>query len=146
MFIIAFDARRAVLWNTFSGVFTREDLQGMDEVGRVLLEAEGPVDCVFDFSASEGTDISLTDIAVRGQRPQAEAALRRVIIASHPALLKLAEAFAAAQALIGSPPPAIVGSAREARQVLGVDDLRLRPVDIEWLRASLRADREAQGG
>ena len=144
MFTIAVDQRRAVLWNAFSGVFTREDLAAMDEVGLVLLEAEGPLNCVFDFSAVEGTEISLAHIAVRGQRPRHEATLRRVIVATHPDILKLADAFAAAQALTGSPPPAVVRTVEEARQVLGVDGLRLRPVDIEWLRASLHADREAQ--
>jgi hypothetical protein len=140
MFDVFFDLRRRVLWTTISGTFSSDDLAIMDEIGQIILNAEGPMSCVFDFSAAEKTDVAIDEIERRAKRPRNPSSVRRIIVASHPDILRLAQAFVTTQQAIGSDAPGIVHSAAEARKLLEIDT-ELRRAKIDWLRDILLAER-----
>lgn len=146
MFSVSYDLRNRVVWTSFSGVFTAEDLRNMNDIGMIILEAEGTLNCVFDFSACTGTSISRDQIVQRARRPSSEKAIRRIIVASHPDLLALAHSFAATQALLGDKAPVILHSPDEVAGALGVSSVHPKPVDIDWLKDQLHFNSDEASG
>lgn len=143
VFEIALDHKRRVLWASFPGVFTHEDLAAIDAVTDVAEEADPPLAYVFDFSASTGTgEMFRSEILHRGQRPRAISGMRRVIVAPTPGIRSLAQIFSAAQAMIGSSAPTVVRAATDVQQVLGCETLDLKRTDFAALRDLLRAERQ----
>lgn len=138
MFSIEFDQRQKVLLVVFSGRFAADDLLGLDEVSDVLVEAEGPMSGVFDFSRIDGIDVMVRDVASRGRQAQMCPGLRRAIVAPQPEMFRLAQIFASNQGVVGSDPPKVVVTMAEAVLWLGLERLQSRPVEIGWLREQVR--------
>ena len=138
MFGIEFDLRQKVLLVVFSDRFTTDDLAVLDDVSEVLVEAEGPVSGIFDYSSIEGVDVTMRHMASRGRRAQLCPGLRRAIVAPQPEMFQLAQVFATNQDAVGSEPPKVVTTMAEAVKWLGLERLQSRPVEIGWLREQLR--------
>ena len=137
MFEIAYDHGHRVVWASFSGFFTRGDLAVLDEVGRVVTEAAGPLDSVFEFSSVQGNEVRTDDMIQRGQQLRLAADKRRIIVGTQPALLRLAQVFVATQVMTGSTQPSVVHTAAEARGLLGLETLELKVVALDALRKRL---------
>ena len=139
---VAFDRKRRVLWASFPGTFTPEDLAALDALADMVVGIVKPIDGVFDFSESAGTGLVFRDDFIeRGQQVNPMSAMRRIVVASSPGILNLAQVFAAAQALTGAGAPVIVNTAEDARRRLGHATLELQPIEIGALRALFQAER-----
>ena len=137
---LTLDRERRVLWASFPGTFTREDLAALDELNDVVAAAGQSMECVYDFSQALGSGTLFRDDFIeRGQRPHAIAGMRRIVIASNPGILNLAKTFAVSQVMIGSSGLVILNTPDEARQALGHATLDLQPVDLAAVREFLRA-------
>ena len=146
MFNIAFDRRQKVVLVRFSGRFTADDLAGLDDIARVIIEAEDPMDVIFDFSAAEAVDLTRDAIVRRGQQPQLQPGQRRAIVAPTAAKFELAKLFAQSQSAAGSTPPLVTRSLDEALRGFGRTALETHPIEIDWLREELQAARDSLRG
>jgi hypothetical protein len=139
MFAVEFDQRQKALLVVFSRRFTAADLSGLDDIAEILVEAEGPMSGVFDFSRIEEIDITSQGVASRGRQAQLCPGLRRAIVAPQPEMFALAEVFAQNQGVVGSEPPKVVCTMAEALAWLGLERLHSRPVEVSWLREQIRS-------
>ncbi len=146
LFAIAFDRRQKVVLIQFDGRFGADDLTGLDDIARVLIEAEDPMDVIFDFSRSDGVDLTREAMANRGRQPQMQPGQRRAIVAPRPEMFELARLFAQSQSAVGSAAPIVTQTLDEALRAFGLTRLNTQKVEIDWLREELRASRDSLRG
>ena len=142
MFAIELDQHHKVVLVRLSDRLTQHDVSVLDDIARVLVEAEGPVSAIFDLSAVSAVDVPRTVVERRGRMPQLAPGHPRVMIAPQPDVRALCEAFARLQAESGSEPPTVVDTMAQALARLGLGPLTFRPMEIGWLRDALAAHRE----
>jgi hypothetical protein len=104
----------------------------------ILVEAEGPMHFMLDFSGVERVSMPDKAIAERGRRLQLCPGYRRVIVAPQPEILGLYHVFAAGQLAVGSSPPVIVRSLGEAWVRLGLRRPVFTPLDMRAIEAPAR--------
>ena len=126
---------------SFHGAFTREDFGAIERLNSFVGKARAPMICVFDYSDTSGAGNAFRDEFIdRAQQPHAMADTRRIIVATRPDVLNLAQTFAAAQVMIGSSSLEIVKSAGDARRAMNHATLDLQPVEMTALQTLLQAD------
>jgi hypothetical protein len=81
----------------------------------------GAVRGLLDFTAVDAIDIAQARLAERARQPQIAAGQERVFVVSEPALMSMAERYAATQGAFGNMAPRIVGTLAEAYTLLAMD-------------------------
>jgi len=146
MYAIEFDQPGRTVLVIFEGELDEADLDSLDEIADVLVEAEGEHGVILDFSGVTSLRLTPEGVAARGRRPGRAGVVRRVIVAPPGPLGDLAGLFARSQAESGTKPPTVVASRAAAMDLLKLEKPSFRPVDIDWLRAAILHDRKALSG
>ncbi len=126
MFDVAVCEARRIFLVTFRGEVTEEDFTRLDARGR---EAQGGpgFDVIFDMTAVESARLETELVDKRGRVPQAFRDRERFYVVPQPDLKLLVRLYAAYQQAIGSRPPVIVESLKEAFDRLNVGAADFRP-------------------
>ena len=122
MFMLAFDRENQVLLVRFSGVFSSEDVAGLDQAVLSLIAREGPADAIVDFSPIEAWAFPMTKLIQRAQQPPMSKGHRRVYVTARPEFAEAMLAFATEQRLAGADSPSIVSTFDEALRELTLAD------------------------
>jgi hypothetical protein len=67
MFTLAFDHQNRVLLAHFSGVFSSEDIAGLDAATIALIAREGPLDSIVDFGPVEAWAVPMSKLVQHRQ-------------------------------------------------------------------------------
>jgi hypothetical protein len=130
MISFARDRRHNVTLARFSGEFAADTIGRLDHAIGLLVEAEGPMHFLLDFSAIERVNMPDRAIAERSRRLPLCPGYQRVIVAPQPEILGLYCVFAAGQRAVGASPPVIVRSIAEALRHLGLRRPAFAPIDL----------------
>src|SRR4051812_44825426 len=98
-----------------------DDIQLCDRAVLLMVGRVGPVRGILDFTAVDAIDIAQARLAERARQPQIAAGQERVFVVSNPALMSMAERYAATQGAFGNMAPRIVGTLVEAYTLLEMD-------------------------
>jgi len=143
MFDVQFNRRRQVTFVRFHGTLSTQDFAELDAIAHVLVAAEGPTDCIFDFSAVEAVDLPVDFVARRARQRQICPGCRRIIVAPQREIAALARLFGDLQGEIGCEQPAIVPTLDAALGRLGGPAMRFRAIETTWLRAMVAMEQPA---
>jgi hypothetical protein len=143
MFDVQFNRRRQVTFVRFHGMLSPQDFVELDAIAHVLVAAEGPTDCIFDFSAVEGVDLPVDFVARRAHQRQICPGFHRIIVAPQGEIAALARLFGNVQGTIGCERPAIVPTVEAALARLGAPAMRFRAIETTWLRAAVVLEQPA---
>jgi hypothetical protein len=143
MFDLQFNRAQEVALARFHGHVTPRDLAEFDVTVMLLHAVEAPGDFIYDFSEVEKFDISIRSLADWAQRPQPCPERRKFFVTSRAELKALARLFAAYQDILGCEMPMIVDQVGEALSLLNCPSSGFRPVERNWLRASISMEESA---
>ncbi|SJZ40464.1 hypothetical protein SAMN02745126_00903 [Enhydrobacter aerosaccus] len=143
MFDLQFNRAHEVVVAHFHGHVCRRDLAEFDVTSMLLLAVEAPSDCIYDFSDTQSFDISIKVLADWAQRPEPCPGRRQIFVTPRADLKALARLFAAYQEVLGGQPPLIVDRLDEALAQLHCPSGGFRPVERNWLRASISMEESA---
>lgn len=132
------DRRHNVTLARFSGEFALDTIAELDHAGELLVEAEGPMHFLLDFSGIARVNMPDRAIAGRSRRLPLCPGYQRVIVAPQPEILGLYRVFAAGQLAVGSSSPVIVRSFSEGLVHLGLRRPVFTPVDLQTIEAQVR--------
>jgi len=127
VFTLSFDRQARVLMASVSGVFSSDDIAGLDAAVPRFVSREGPVRGILDFTDATALAVSNSRIAARGQKPAMVEAL--LIVAPQPEFNSLGRAFGQYQRMAGTAEPKVVGTLEEAYAILGIVDPQFEPVE-----------------
>jgi hypothetical protein len=128
MFTLAFEYSHRVLLARFAGIFTPEDITGLDRALIAFVAREGAVRSLLDLSGIEGIAVPHTLLAERARLPPILPNHERVIVAPHPEAHDLVRAYASQKHDFGHLEPRVVLSLWDAYQLLGLERPDFRTV------------------
>lgn len=125
------DASSRVFLIEVAGPLTEDDLAQADRVRRAIVEREGPVRTIFDFSAVSEVVVPTSSFVERGRRPSIMGDQPRVYVVPHPETFGLARLYRSHQGASDNTPPALVKTRAEAFALLGLVAPDFQPVAFE---------------
>ncbi len=143
MFDLQFNRTREVAIARFHGHVSPRDFAEFDVTTMLLHAVEAPSDCIYDFSGAESLDVSIKLLADWAQRPQLCPGRRLFFVTPRADLKAMARLFAAYQEVLGCEVPTIVDSLGEALEFLDCPRSGFRPIERNWLRASISMEESA---
>jgi hypothetical protein len=143
MFDLEFNRQHQVTLVRFHGRLSVQDFAELDATAPVMVAAEGPTDCIFDFSALDSVDLPVNFLSRRAQQRHLCPGHRRVIVAPQAELEAAARLFGDCQGAIGCETPMVVRTLDAALAWLNCPRSGFRPVETAWLRASIFAEEAA---
>lgn len=129
MFALSIERRHRVLKTTVSGIFSSEDIAGLDRAVLLFTARQGPTRGLIDFTSVDALAVPLSKLAERGRQPQIVADRECVMVMPRSACRELGRGFAEQQRSVGSRPPVIVDFIEEAYWILDLVDPVFEPVD-----------------
>lgn len=143
MFDLQFNRANEVSLARFYGHVSTKDLAEFEVTAMLLNAVEVPSDCIYDFTEVEEFDVTIREMAGWAQRPQPWPGRRYVFVTSRSEVKALARLFAAYQDVLGGEVPAIVDDLDEALALLRCPQGGFRPIERNWLRASICTEESA---
>lgn len=143
MFDLQFNRTHEVSLARFHDRVSTRDLAEFDVTAMLLHAVEAPGDIVYDFSDAERVDIPLKVFADWAQRPQPWPERRIIFVAPRADVKALVRLFAAYQEVLGRKAPTIVDRLDVALDLLHCPRTGFRPVERNWLRASISTEESA---
>jgi hypothetical protein len=120
---LKFERNRRILLVQFSGVLSREGLNGLDAAVVAFVKKEGPTKgFVIDCSRVEDVSVPTGEFVRRGQRNSVVADQERVYIMPREDMFGLGRMFGTYQRMVGKKEPIVVKTLTEAFDALKLND------------------------
>ncbi len=132
MFALGIERSQRVLLLRFIGVFTSEDLEQQDKAVHNIVDQEGAMPAIIDWSEVDLFAIPQTRMAERGRLIQIALGQLRVMVVSRPDMCEVVRVYTSQQRDFGNVEPTIVRSRFEAYRALGLKSPHFEPLAGQW--------------